>query len=107
MNAVSMLGFAAASLTTGAMLPQVLRILRTRDTRAISATMYAAMSAGTLLWAIYGALRRDWALLAANVITFLFALSILLLKLFKVGVQASAEAVVLHEVPEGEQRPGG
>ncbi|NCC28913.1 MAG: hypothetical protein EOM22_12420, partial [Gammaproteobacteria bacterium] len=47
---VETIGFTAAALTTISFVPQVVRTLRTRDTRAISPWMYALFSAGVALW---------------------------------------------------------
>ena len=47
-------GSLAAILTTTSFVPQVVRTIRTRDTRAISQWMYLLFSAEVALWAIYG-----------------------------------------------------
>jgi MtN3 and saliva related transmembrane protein len=56
-------GYLAAAVTTVSFVPQVLKTLRTRDTRAISLGMYALFSLGVALWLVYGilidALARD------------------------------------------------
>jgi MtN3 and saliva related transmembrane protein len=74
------LGLAAAFLTTGSFVPQAIRVLRTRDTRAISLAMYAMFTTGSLLWFIYGVGINSPSVIAANAITFLLALTILILK---------------------------
>jgi MtN3 and saliva related transmembrane protein len=73
-------GMAAAILTTGSFVPQAIRVLKTRDTRAISLAMYAMFTSGSLLWFIYGVCIRSTAVWAANAITFLLSLTILILK---------------------------
>jgi MtN3 and saliva related transmembrane protein len=78
---VTAIGLLAASLTTFSFLPQVIRTLKTRDTRAISTGMYAAFVTGVGLWLVYGALTRDLPLIAANTITFVLAFTVLVLKL--------------------------
>jgi MtN3 and saliva related transmembrane protein len=74
-------GMAAAFLTTGSFVPQALRVLKTRDTRAISLAMYAMFTTGSLLWFIYGICIKSTSVFAANAITFFLALTILILKL--------------------------
>ena len=74
-------GYAAALLTTASFVPQVVRTLRTRDTRAISLWMYLLFCAGVLLWAVYGALLGAWPVLLANVVTLGLALVVLGCKL--------------------------
>lgn len=74
-------GSLAAILTTTSFVPQVVRTIRTRDTRAISLWMYLLFSAGVALWAIYGVLLGSWPIIVANGLTFALAASVLSLKL--------------------------
>lgn len=75
------IGLAAAVLTTLSFLPQVLRSLRTRDTRGISLGMYSVFTVGVALWLVYGLLLHDLPITLANAVTLLFALVVLILKL--------------------------
>jgi MtN3 and saliva related transmembrane protein len=77
----SAIGLLAALLTTAAFLPQVLHTLATRDTRGISLRMYVVFVAGVLLWLVYGLLKRDLPLIAANAVTLALASTVLVLKL--------------------------
>ncbi len=70
----------AATLTTISFLPQALRVLKTRDTQAISLVMYAMFVSGVAFWAVYGWMIQQWAMIVANVITFALAGAILWLK---------------------------
>ncbi len=81
MNWITVMGFIAGMCTTSAFLPQVVKIFRTRKTEDISLFMYIILTAGILLWMIYGSLNGDIPLVLANGITFIFASSILVLKL--------------------------
>ena len=81
MNLENWVGYTAALLTTIAFLPQAWAVLKTRDTRSLSLAMYIVYTLGILLWLAYGILQRDGALIAANSITALFSLTILLAKL--------------------------
>ncbi len=80
-DATTVLGLAAASLTTAAFLPQVIKIWRTRKTRDISLGMFLVLCAGIGLWLVYGILRNDFPLILANAVTLVLAGTILLLKL--------------------------
>ncbi|WP_338462644.1 SemiSWEET transporter [Synechococcus elongatus IITB7] len=75
------IGAIAAFCTTISFLPQVLKILKTGDTRAISLPMYALFVAGVGCWLTYGWLRSDWPIIAANLTTGVLSGTVLLLKL--------------------------
>jgi MtN3 and saliva related transmembrane protein len=84
MNATSLVGFLAASCTTAAYIPQVVRAWRTRSTHDLSLKMYVIMTTGTALWLLYGLINVDGPLIAANTISLGLTLSILFLK-FRYG----------------------
>lgn len=81
MNYIDVLGYVAACFTTGSFLPQVLKVLKTRNTESLSLGMYAIFTAGVLLWLIYGFLRKDSAIVVANLVTFTLAATVLGLKI--------------------------
>jgi MtN3 and saliva related transmembrane protein len=80
MTSVEILGAAAAVMSTAAFFPQALRVIATRDTRAISLPMYLMLVAGILLWGSYGLITQQWSILAANGVTFVPAIIILVMK---------------------------
>ncbi len=73
-------GVAAACLTTGSFVPQAIKVLRTRDTGAISLAMYTLFTSGTFLWLCYGICIASPSIIIANAITFILALTILIVK---------------------------
>ena len=75
------LGTVAATLTTLSFVPQAAKTLRTRETHAISAWMYAMFTVGIACWFGYGIALHSWPMIVSNAITFLLAASILALKL--------------------------
>lgn len=77
MNAISILGLLAGSLTTIAFLPQVLKTWKSRSAKDLSLGMFSIFTAGVVLWLAYGILIRDVPVIAANVVTLVLA-SILL-----------------------------
>ena len=81
MTYTASIGALAALLTTVAFVPQVVRVIRTRDTHAISLFMYLFFSLGVTLWCVYGLLLGLWPVVVANVITLALALVVLVLKL--------------------------
>ena len=78
---IELLGYLAACLTTLSFAPQAWLIFRTRNVAGVSLGMYGAMTAGVVLWLVYGVLIRSWPLVAANVVTLSLAGSILAMKL--------------------------
>ena len=60
------LGFVAGIITVMAFLPQVLRAWRTRQTRDLSLPGMALLVVAGLLWIVYGAMTRDWPVIATN-----------------------------------------
>ncbi len=73
-------GYAAALCTTGAYVPQVLRVWRTRSTQDISLRMFLVLVTGLGLWLIYGFWRGEIPLIAANGVTPMLAGTILYFK---------------------------
>lgn len=82
MNWIEMLGIAAACCTTFAFLPQAVKTIRHKDTKAISGIMYTVFTLGTLLWLTYGIMIDNLPVILANVVTFVLA-SIILVYKFK------------------------
>ena len=74
-------GYAAALCTTGAYVPQVLRVWRTRSTKDISLKMFLVLVTGLGLWLTYRIVRGEIPLIAANGTTLLLASTILYFKI--------------------------
>jgi len=80
MSVPTILGLSAAFCTTISFVPQVVKAWRSRSTRDISLGMFLLMVTGIVLWLIYGMIRIDIPLIAANATTLALAGTILLLK---------------------------
>lgn len=80
MDAVTLLGTVAGTLTTLALLPQALRIRRLRSAEDVSAGTFALMSVGIALWAAYGFLIGSAPVVVFNLVTLALCLAILVLK---------------------------
>ena len=74
-------GYAAALCTTGAYVPQVIRVWRTRSTGDISLKMFLVLVTGLALWLTYGIVRGEMPIIVANAVTLMLASSILFFKL--------------------------
>ena len=78
---IKLLGFAAATCTTLAYVPQFVKVWRTRSTEDISLGMFLVLVLGVALWLLYGLLSGDGPLIASNAITLVLAGAILFMKL--------------------------
>lgn len=78
---IEVIGSIAATITTLCWVPQAIKVIRTRDTAAISLTMYLMLATGVALWLVYGILIHSWPLIGANAVTLVPVLSILVMKL--------------------------
>ena len=75
------LGYIAATLTTAAFVPQAIKTLRSRDTRALSLGMYLIFTVGIAFWLCYGLALGSWPIILSNSLTLVLAGIILALKL--------------------------
>lgn len=78
---IEILGLSAAMLTTLCWVPQAIRTIRTRDTRAISLITQCAFAAGVFLWLLYGLAIGSTPIILANAVTLVLVTTILALKL--------------------------
>ena len=74
-------GSLAAVCTTFCWLPQAVKIIREKRTEGVSLLTQSVFTFGIALWAAYGLLLNNRPLLYANVVTLVFSLAILILKL--------------------------
>jgi MtN3 and saliva related transmembrane protein len=65
----SLIGAAAAFCTTASYVPQLRKAWMTGETRDLSLKMLLILAAGLGLWIIYGLLRSDVVIVAANAIS--------------------------------------
>ena len=78
---VNAIGMVAAFCTTISLVPQLVRIHRTRSASDISLYMFLLFSFGVALWLIYGFEAHALPVILANAVTLVLSLAILALKL--------------------------
>jgi MtN3 and saliva related transmembrane protein len=78
---IDFIGAAGAMLTTLCWLPQALKIIREKETRALSLPGTSAFTLGIMLWLIYGIAIGDWPLIGSNAATLALMAPILTMKL--------------------------
>ena len=77
-SSTDILGFIAGTLTTISFLPQVIKTWKSRSADDVSLIMFIL---GVSLWCVYGLEIHSIPVIIANMITFILATTILILKL--------------------------
>jgi MtN3 and saliva related transmembrane protein len=80
-DAITIIGSLAALASTLSFGPQAWKIIRSRETKDISAGMYGLTVVGFALWTTYGLLLMQWPLIVTNSICLVLSAFILLMKL--------------------------
>jgi MtN3 and saliva related transmembrane protein len=81
MNFITLLGLAAAILTTIAFLPQMFKTWRNKSAKDVSLVMLITFMSGLFLWLIYGIYLQALPIILANSMTLFFNFIILWLKI--------------------------
>jgi MtN3 and saliva related transmembrane protein len=81
MTLIAIFGSLAAIASTVSFTPQAWKIIKSRDTAAISAPMYVITVVGFALWTGYGLLLGQWPIIVTNSICLLLSGFILAMKL--------------------------
>lgn len=101
MDAITVIGSAAALASTISFTPQAWKIIKSRHTHDISTGMYALTVCGFALWTIYGILLEQWPLIVTNSICLTLSGFILTMKLLpRPKKEAVAHALVPDSVLE-------
>lgn len=69
MDAITLLGLLAATLTTVAFLPQVIKNWKTRSAGDLSFGTFGLFTAGLVLWLSYGLLIGNLPIIVSNTVT--------------------------------------
>ena len=94
MDIATLVGAAASTCSVSSFAPQAWKVIRSRDTRSISAAMYALTVTGFALWLAYGVMLGAWPLILTNGTCLLLAAFILAMKLLpQRGKEAVAETL--------------
>ena len=76
MNLTTLVGILASIFTSTSLLPQLIKIIREKKAENISLWMLAVLFTGLSGWIVYGILKNDWIIIAAN--SFSLVLNILI-----------------------------
>jgi len=78
---INIIGFLAGACTAIAMVPQVIKSLRTKKVEDLSFLMLIIYLAGAFLWTIYGILIKSLPVIIADMFAFCLIFSQLLIKI--------------------------
>jgi MtN3 and saliva related transmembrane protein len=77
---VTVIGAAAAMLTTSSFLPQIIKAYRTKSMHDVSRYLMSFFATGTVLWMIYGVFKSDFVIIGANATASAFNIILLYMK---------------------------
>ncbi|MGJ5630747.1 SemiSWEET transporter [Nostoc sp. CALU 1950] len=81
MDFLTVLGLAAATITTISFLPQMFKTWQTKSAKDVSFVTLITFISGIFLWLIYGIYLQSLPIILANAVTLVFNLIILWLKI--------------------------
>jgi MtN3 and saliva related transmembrane protein len=64
---MEIIGFIAALISTSSFIPQVWKVVKTKDTSAISLLFILAINIGAFLWFIYGIYLKNITIVGSNI----------------------------------------
>ncbi len=69
MTLIDLTGYLAAVGTTGAFIPQAIKVFRTKKTEDLSFRTFLFLSMGIILWIVYGIFLESLPIILANSVT--------------------------------------
>lgn len=77
---LTLLGYAAGTITTGSFLPQVYKTYKTKSVEDLSYWMLLLMFTGLILWLLYGIALNELPIILTNAITGALVISLIVMK---------------------------
>lgn len=77
----NIIGIIAGVITTSALIPQALKIYKTKSARDVSLMMFIFLAVGIALWFIYGILIKEIPVILANFISLILIFTIIFMKI--------------------------
>lgn len=90
---LTILGVAAAILTTSSFVPQLIKAYRTKSLGDLSSYLMVMFASGTFLWMLYGVFKADPVIIAANAVSSGFNTTLLYLKFWYCRIQQKKTSV--------------
>jgi MtN3 and saliva related transmembrane protein len=79
MNYIVLIGLIAACITTFSFVPQLIKVIKTKNVSDLSINMYILLCIGFSLWLTYGILDKSLPVSLANLVSLILGLTILIL----------------------------
>ena len=79
MNNIEIIGIIAGLFTTGAPIPQIIKIIKTKSASDISLWMLAILILGLILWLTYGLFMNAFALVLWNIVALMLNVLVIIL----------------------------
>jgi len=76
------IGWIAATLTSTAFIPQIIKGLKSKKLYDVSTFMLVVSASGVFLWMLYGFVRKDLIIICANLFTLCTIVSLIIMKFF-------------------------
>lgn len=70
MNNTTIIGLVASILTSVSMLPQLIKVIKEKESNSVSLAMPLVLLAGLGVWIWYGFRIEDWIVVGANIFSF-------------------------------------
>jgi len=81
MSIIDCLGLIAGGLSTGSLVPQLIRIIKIKSTKDISLEMFLISFLGLVCWLAFGILIKSIPIIVSNVLSISMVITIILYKL--------------------------
>ena len=66
---ITVVGIIASIFTGCSLLPQLIRLIKTKKSEDLSFVMLAVLFIGLISWIVYGALRKDFIIIISNLVS--------------------------------------
>jgi len=66
MNFIDIIGLFAGMCVTISVIPQIIKVWRTKKVKTISLLTFSILTFGIMIWVIYGILKNDWPIIITN-----------------------------------------
>lgn len=77
----TVIGIAASIFTATSLVPQLIKLMKSKKSEDVSLWMLAILFTGLALWVYYGVLKEDWIIVISNAFSLLVNMAIMVLSI--------------------------